>query len=209
MEFFITAGCEVEIVPKKAVMASVRMDWSLSDFYSDGGTSKFADRIASALGIHASRIKVVSVYEGSVAVNYHITADDTQSVATQISQVTQLTTTLASLFTSGTAASILGAPVLSAGLGTSGVDLIASSSLTTSSYSSSSTASADASVAGVGETMRAAFTAFAPMLYALDKNPEILTKLAELANTQFLSEEAEDSTAESDDSEALIRAAEA
>jgi len=70
MEFYITSGCTITIMPKKAVMSSVRMEQTLADFYSGGGTSKFADRVASALGIHASRVKVVSIYEGSVVVDY-------------------------------------------------------------------------------------------------------------------------------------------
>jgi len=52
----------------------VRMEWSLKDFYSKGGTSTFADRVAGSLGIHASDIKIVSVYEGSLTVNYDIVA---------------------------------------------------------------------------------------------------------------------------------------
>lgn len=43
---------------------------------SNGGTTKFIDRVAGSLGIHASTIKVVSVYEGSLVVNYNIVADD-------------------------------------------------------------------------------------------------------------------------------------
>jgi len=79
MEFYLTTGCEIEITPKNAVMANVRMQWSLTDFYADGGTSKFADRVASALGIHASRIKVVAVYEGSVVVEYTVEAETTET----------------------------------------------------------------------------------------------------------------------------------
>lgn len=70
MEFFLTPGCEIEIRPKNAVMANVRMEWTLDEFYADGGTSKFEDRIATALGIHASRVRVVAVYQGSVQVEY-------------------------------------------------------------------------------------------------------------------------------------------
>ena len=33
------------------------------------------DRVSAALGIHASRIKVVAVYKGSVVVDYNIEAD--------------------------------------------------------------------------------------------------------------------------------------
>ena len=34
------------------------------------------DRVAGALGIHASTIKIVSVYEGSLVVNYEIEASN-------------------------------------------------------------------------------------------------------------------------------------
>lgn len=198
MEFFITPGCEVTIVPKKAVIANVRMEWTLTEFYADGGTSKFADRIASALGIHSSRIKVVAVYEGSVVVNYHIEAEETASETAQIAQVTQLTTTLASVFTSGTGASILGAPILSSNVGTDGVDLIAASVATTTTSTSSDALAVDTTPVGVGETMRAAVTAFAPMLYALNKNPEVMDRLVEIANTQFLGDDDGESTGDSE-----------
>jgi hypothetical protein len=50
----------------------VRMEWTMSQFYSSGGTSTFADRLCAALGIHASQMKIVSIYEGSLVVNYNI-----------------------------------------------------------------------------------------------------------------------------------------
>ena len=46
------------------------MQWTMDAFFADGGTTTFADRLAASLGIHASQIKVVSVYEGSVVVEY-------------------------------------------------------------------------------------------------------------------------------------------
>jgi len=49
-------------------MTAVRMDWTLDEFYSNGGVTSFANRVAAALGIHVSTIKVVAVYEGSVVV---------------------------------------------------------------------------------------------------------------------------------------------
>lgn len=54
----------------------VRMELSLDEFFDNGGTTLFVDRVAGALGIHASTIKVVSVYEGSLVVNYDIAVDD-------------------------------------------------------------------------------------------------------------------------------------
>jgi len=46
------------------------MNWTLDGFYASGGTTKFVDRLAASLGIHASNIKVVSVYTGSVVVGF-------------------------------------------------------------------------------------------------------------------------------------------
>jgi len=59
------------------------MEWSLNEFFSNGGTTTFADRVAGSLGIHASDIKVVSVYEGSLVVNYDVTvpAGSTTTIA--------------------------------------------------------------------------------------------------------------------------------
>ena len=45
----------------------------MKSFYDAGGTTTFVDRLASVLGIHASEIKVVSVYEGSLIVQFEIT----------------------------------------------------------------------------------------------------------------------------------------
>ena len=55
------------------------MEWTMSKFYSNWGTTKFADRLCAALGIHASQVKVVSVYEGSLVVNYNIVQDPASS----------------------------------------------------------------------------------------------------------------------------------
>lgn len=64
VEFYLTVGCEIKLRPKDTIMTAVRMDWSLEDFYGGGGVTRFADRVAAALGIHVSTIKVVAVYEG-------------------------------------------------------------------------------------------------------------------------------------------------
>lgn len=65
------------------------MEWTLEAFFADGGTTKFVDRVAGALGIHASTIKVVSVYEGSVVLNYAITVDDDDQDKLEAIQKTQ------------------------------------------------------------------------------------------------------------------------
>jgi hypothetical protein len=76
LEFYLTQGCKLQIAPRNAIQTMVRMEWSVDEFFNNGGTTTFVDRVAGSLGIHASTIKVVSVYEGSLVVNYDIAVDD-------------------------------------------------------------------------------------------------------------------------------------
>jgi len=89
LEFYITAGCTLQIQPRDAIQTLVRMEWTLAEFFADGGTTKFVDRLAGALGIHASTIKVVSVYQGSVVLNYAITVADDDQTKLDAIQATQ------------------------------------------------------------------------------------------------------------------------
>ena len=57
------------------------MEWTFEEFFADGGTTTFIDRLTASLGIHASQVKIVSVYEGSLVVNYEIEADNTDELA--------------------------------------------------------------------------------------------------------------------------------
>ncbi len=76
LEFYIKAGCELRVEPIDSIYASVRMNWTLDGFYAQGGTTQFVDRLAASLGIHASNIKIVSVYTGSVVVQFLIVDDE-------------------------------------------------------------------------------------------------------------------------------------
>ena len=58
-------------------MTKVRMNWTLAEFYADGGTTRFVDRMAASLGIPSYRIKTLAVYSGSVVVDFVVEADDT------------------------------------------------------------------------------------------------------------------------------------
>ena len=53
------------------------MNWTLDEFYADGGTTTFTDRVAASLGIPAWRIKTVAVYEGSVIILFDLISDVT------------------------------------------------------------------------------------------------------------------------------------
>lgn len=76
LEFYLKAGCEITIRPRDAIQTLVRMEWSMDEFFDNGGTTAFVDRVSASLGIHASEIKVVSVYEGSLVVNYNIELEE-------------------------------------------------------------------------------------------------------------------------------------
>mmetsp|Transcript_20889 Transcript_20889/g.32287 ORF Transcript_20889/g.32287 Transcript_20889/m.32287 type:complete len:160 (-) Transcript_20889:807-1286(-) len=80
LEFYLNYGCEVKIKPRNAIQTMVRMEWTMEEFFADGGTTKFIDRLAGSLGIHASTIKVVSVYQGSLVLNYEIEAESADAL---------------------------------------------------------------------------------------------------------------------------------
>jgi len=80
-EFYLTTGCTIHIIPRDAIQSLVRMEWTMDAFFSNGGTTSFMDKVAGGLGIHASTIKIVSVYEGSLVVNYEIGDTNNDPVA--------------------------------------------------------------------------------------------------------------------------------
>jgi hypothetical protein len=110
LEFYITPGCELEIKPRDAIMTKVRMEWSLAEFYSDGGTTRFVDRLAASLGIAANRIKTVAVYEGSVVVDFIIEAEEGKSTEEAAADLSSITTSLVAQVDSGELD--IGAPIM-------------------------------------------------------------------------------------------------
>jgi hypothetical protein len=112
LEFILTPGCEVTIKPEDAILCNVRMQWTMAEFYASGGTTSFTDRVAGALGIHASQIKTVAVYTGSVVVDYIIEAD-TESDTDIDRQLRTITRNLNTLVKNNDS-TVFGAPILSA-----------------------------------------------------------------------------------------------
>ena len=75
MEFIITPDCTITIKPSNApIVGKVRMNWNMDDFWKEGGTTAFVDRVASVLGIDSSRIYTIQQYKGSVIVEFAISA---------------------------------------------------------------------------------------------------------------------------------------
>jgi len=73
LQFWMKPGCEVYVMPRDALMLGVRLEFTMDEFFADGGVVSFADRLAGILGIEAADVKVVAVYEGSVVVEFHVT----------------------------------------------------------------------------------------------------------------------------------------
>lgn len=69
LEFFVTPGCTVVVIPRDAILTSVRLDWTADEFFAGDGATTFTQRMASVLNVHISRVKIVSVYEGSLNVD--------------------------------------------------------------------------------------------------------------------------------------------
>jgi hypothetical protein len=72
LQFYITPGCLLYIKPSDVIQSSIRMAWTLEQFYADGGATTFADRMAAALGVKQMDIKVVAAYEGSTLVSFTV-----------------------------------------------------------------------------------------------------------------------------------------
>ncbi len=107
LEFYIaTKDCEIHVVPKDSIRSRIRMSWTLAEFYADGGTTRFVDRLAASLGIDSSSIQVTAVYEGSVQIEFLIIDDGLSTPLTTIQNA------LNAAINDGTL--MLGAPILDA-----------------------------------------------------------------------------------------------
>ena len=66
----------IYIMPRDAIMLGIRMEFTLDEFFAEGGVVSFMDKMAAVLGIHRADIKVVSVYEGSTIVEFQVLQRD-------------------------------------------------------------------------------------------------------------------------------------
>ena len=61
-QFYLQPNCLVSVVPANVITTSIRLEWTLEEFYEDGGSTAFCDRMAATLGIKSYDIKVVAIY---------------------------------------------------------------------------------------------------------------------------------------------------
>jgi len=81
LEFYMNRGCHLIIGPQGQILTKIRLSWTLEEFYADGGTTKFVNRLAGALGVHAADMKVVAVYKGSVVVEVSYQTDSIREMS--------------------------------------------------------------------------------------------------------------------------------
>lgn len=65
-------NCQVRISKSSYIQLSVSLSISVSDFYSNSGTTTFISNICAFLGIDTGRLKIVSVRTGSLSVTLYI-----------------------------------------------------------------------------------------------------------------------------------------
>ena len=90
-------------------MLGVRLEFTVTEFFASGGVTSFVDRMAASLGIHAADIRVVSVYEGSVIIDFQIISNILDETPLDLEVVTETFATVVS-----TMDSFMGSPVLNA-----------------------------------------------------------------------------------------------
>lgn len=82
--------CKFTIKPVDAIQGFVRIDWTMSEFFGDDGTSRFISRLASVLNIAPSRIKIAGIREGSVIVDFTVEPEDGQTPQLQSQNIASL-----------------------------------------------------------------------------------------------------------------------
>ena len=87
----------------------MRLEFTVTEFFSNGGVTSFVDNMAASLGIHAADIRVVSVYEGSVIVDFMIISNILDEAPLDLDVVQESFATVVS-----TMDTFMGSPVLNA-----------------------------------------------------------------------------------------------
>ena len=97
LEFYIEQECTVEINEIDTMMASIRLDSTLSDFYSTGlGIDGFKASMAVALTISEDQITCYGVREGSVIIGFYISPEWTLTPTEKINRISDIRSELVS-----------------------------------------------------------------------------------------------------------------
>jgi len=109
LEFFIKPDCHVKIRPMNSIQLGVRLDFSFDTFFEQGGVTSFIDNMAAVLGVHKADLKVVSVYEGSIIIDFEILENLTAAIPIVLADVQATFVTAATVMDTFMGAPLLGA----------------------------------------------------------------------------------------------------
>lgn len=65
-------GCSLWVQEVDTINTNLRLNWTLSGFYSTGGAQTFQQNLAASLNIYTSQVIINSVTQGSVIVGFQI-----------------------------------------------------------------------------------------------------------------------------------------
>ena len=85
------------------------MEFTLAEFWEEGGVVTFVDRMAAVLGIHRADIKIVQVYEGSTVIEFMIISNPEDEEPLSLTNVKDNFVSAVS-----TMATFMGSPLLNA-----------------------------------------------------------------------------------------------
>lgn len=54
LEFYLTTDCVIVVKPNDSIQVSVRLDWTLDEFYANDGYTAFVDRVSAVLNVNPS-----------------------------------------------------------------------------------------------------------------------------------------------------------
>jgi hypothetical protein len=92
-----------------AIQLGVRLDFDFETFFAEGGVTTFIDNMAAVLGIHKADLKVISVYEGSVIIDFEVIENLFAEIPVVLEEVQATFETAATVMET-----FMGAPVLGA-----------------------------------------------------------------------------------------------
>jgi len=92
-----------------AIQLGVRLDFDFDTFFAEGGVTTFIDNMAAVLGIHKADLKVISVYEGSVIIDFEVIENLFAEIPVVLEEVQATFETAATVMET-----FMGAPVLGA-----------------------------------------------------------------------------------------------
>lgn len=70
LEFYMSPNCTIWIEAVDVIQTNIRLNWTLNNFYKQGGVTTFKTNLAKSINIQPSFIRVLSVVQGSVIVDF-------------------------------------------------------------------------------------------------------------------------------------------